>query len=465
MTEAELKTRSNVYNKVTKEKQFIHELVNSVRNNHIIMKAFEDGRAVDLSAAPKHTGGKCLILGSGPSLDDAMPYLKDWKGGIICTTSHATTLIYNGIEPDYILALDPFARWKEIKGIDWSQTKTKLITCPTVWPDLIENWPNEMLLYRQNLQEQSFYANELLQIYSTRKNIPGMGERDFEFKPQIKTQLTLFSCSPPAQLFAAQCLDYDTCYLVGCDFAYNTEKMRFTAWFKYSGEWEEIKKPYIPSTEKIESEGTNATERDVVTNNGLLATPQMLFYKKNMISAIRLSMQNVIVIGKGSITELPVITPEDLIKKQDYKAPRMKPSEMKKRLEKYLASVGGYVVVSESNNLEALTFIECERPEIDLVEFMAQMKLPYDCDTCGCGLKLNEYNSPKDLLVEMEKAYQAKEDIYEELYIAAKDEIMKRAKKITDHTGDTCPQCNKGKLYPKIKVDIDKNMNRIRRYK
>jgi hypothetical protein len=55
----------------------------------------------DMRNLPRLNGDPVLVLGSGPSLDDMLPYLKDWKGKIACSTSHLSLLEYMEIEPDY----------------------------------------------------------------------------------------------------------------------------------------------------------------------------------------------------------------------------------------------------------------------------------------------------------------------------------------------------------------------------
>jgi len=459
MKETELRTFSNVYNASTKAKQLIHEQYNAVHNVHTIMKAYKEGRAKDFSEEPKQQGRQCIVTGSGPSLDEAIPYLKDWKGDIIVTTSHASTLIYHGIEPTYIYALDPFSMKKEISGIDWTKYKTKLITTPTVWTDLIEFWPNEILLYRQNLPMSTpWYTKDLSIMYSIRSNIEGGAERDYKFDPIIKTQMVLFSCSPPGQLFCSDLLKYDRIFLIGCDFAYNDEKERFTEYFKNTGEWREVAHPYVPPTieknDTSEDITSNSPTREITTSNGLLSNAHHLYYKKNMLSAIRLSMQDVWVCGKGAITELPQITPEKLIKQQQWKKkPRgMKKSLMKKVLEKYLAHVGAFVIVCQKDGKEAYTFIESECPEVEIVCYMAQMKVIYTCDKCGAELKDNDFNVPQDLYVAGKKGD-----------LQAQAEIWKRATAISDKTGDTCINCKEGKLVHKFDLDIKSNMKRFRR--
>lgn len=378
-TEAELRTNSNVYNQGTKDAQLIHEIHNSAYNHRHILDAYKQGRAYDMSDEPKANKEPCIIIGSGPSLDDAIQYLKNWKYGIFCSSSHAVTLMYHGIEPTHIVDLDPFCMWKELSDIDWSKTKTKLIIQPGCWPDTIENWPNEMLLYRQDLGgARNFYNHEMMLMYTIREKVNSDNMRDYVFKPIIRTQMTVFACSPPAELFAAETLGYGRCFLVGCDFAYNIVKDRFTGYYQRGGVWMEDKHPYVPNE-----------EMDIITNNGLITSTHHLYYKKNMLSAIRLSLQDVWVCGKGAITELKNVTPERMVK-HPMSGRQFKKSEYIKVLEKYLGSAGAYVIDSKVNDRAACTFVESERPEVEILAYATQMFNVYKCKDCDTQMTANE---------------------------------------------------------------------------
>src|SRR5208283_1233044 len=47
-----------------------------------------------------------LILGSGPSLDDALPFIKDFQGVIFASPSQLDILEYWEIIPKYVVAVD-----------------------------------------------------------------------------------------------------------------------------------------------------------------------------------------------------------------------------------------------------------------------------------------------------------------------------------------------------------------------
>ena len=432
--ESQIRSHSEAYNEGTKSKQLIHEEYNSGRNLEPILRMIDAGRAKDLNEEPKHTGEPVLIIGSGPSLDTALEVMKDWKYGIICSPSHASTLMYHGVEPSYVMALDPFESWSSFAGIDWSQTRTKLITHPGVWPDLIENWPNDILLYRQNLgRSDSFYATTQRNMYTTRE---GAREKA-QFKLHIRTEITVFACSPPCQLFASDRLGYSPPFLVGVDFAFNDTHDRFTE-YTVKHEAREITPGNAPPmTVPVEWEkhehlndgqawGDRRQGELVTTNNGLLTTWVLLYYKKNMISAWRLMNSTVWIVGKSSITEMPKISSmRKLIIDQDrLPTPRSEAWNIKTS-ERYLASVGAYVIVTEPDAQGRVghNFIESPDPEVQVHGYMVKQGRLFMCPVCGTGIE-------------------------------GQDD--------TDHSGMVCPKCNVGKMLKQFTYDIAKNMNRIR---
>ena len=451
-SESSIRSNSSTYNEGTKAKQLIHEEYNSAYNHGEILRRIEAGTARDINEEPKvsrYTG--CFIIGSGGSLDSSLPLMKDWRGGIICTTSHALTFMRFGIEPTHILALDPFCAMDDIRGVDWSKTRTKLIAHPGVWPSLIHEWPNEILLYIENVGDpNSFYATTQRHQYTKRK-----GDRDWaEFSLLIRTDITLFACSPPAQMFAADRLGYKTIFLAGCDFAFVDGKARFTNYTvkNHKGpqlvqtgnappitvddgiEWEKHEHPFDDSGEELTKPLVEAGTGDpevkklpddqttlVRTNTGILSNQHMLYYKKNMISAWRLSLQNAWTTDKGAIEEMPYMSAAKVVATQGMKAKPRKPEWIKKTTERYLATIDAWVTEGENNGLN---FIESSDPEKDIGEYMLKMSRKYHCGNCN---------------------------------------LQAFAEDPKDHTGDECPRCKTAPgLVRSHGIDIDANMKRLR---
>lgn len=415
MTEKELRTDSNQYNVGTQMKQQIHEEYNCAVNHPVLMKAWKEGRAIDIVDEEKKNGEPCIILGSGPSLDHSIKFLKNWKGGLICSTSQALACIKYGIEPDYILVLDPFCRLDEIKGYDWSKTKTKLVVHPGAWPDLIAYWPNKILMYLQNNgRPDNIYDGIIRHMYSERDD----GFRDAKFHLAIRTSFTIFACSPALELFLADKLGFGDCFLCGCDFAYNKHngvlKERFTDYSYENDKW-------IPHLHKYEP-NEELQKAEVTTNNGLKTHVIHLYYKKNFLSAWRLSGHQLYTTDKGAIldNEIPYVSIEKVIKTQNgKKLPRLSLYNINKRAERYLATAGLFIIESSGG----LNFVETQNPMSDLVTYMTNMSRRFICKKCGTRF-LSEQNI----------------------------------------TGNNCanPVCKgEGTIDQEIKTDIEKNMKRI----
>ena len=413
---------SNEYNQGTIQKQLVHEQLNTAENWTLIVDAIKSGRARDLDDEPKMNKSPCFILGSGPSLDDSIKYLKEWKGGIICTTSHALTLMYYGIEPTHILVLDPFCTDKDIEGVDWSKTRTKMIAHPGVHPSILKCWPNEILLYIQNNgRTNSFYSTVQKIQYSHRE---GEDLRNPVFHFYIRTEMLIFACSPPMQLFVADKLGYETMFLAGCDFAYHTDKARFTDYtvhipgrYVSSGNSNDI---YIEPTWKKHIHYYIPDENHKISNNGLPTEEIHLYYKKNMISAWRLCGKTIYTTDHGAMPEVPYSDIKKVIRKQGLEFPKQSKQTIAIITERYLASVNAYVVEAESG----IVFVESENYEKELLAFMDGFKQQYKCSKCNANAQANDGK---------------------------------------DHLGEKCPNCKEGILEYTNKVDIDYNMNKFKR--
>jgi hypothetical protein len=424
--ESTIRTESNMYNQGTKSAQLIHEILNSGENWTPIVNKIKAGIARDINDEPKITENKgCFILGSGPSLDDSIKYLKEWKGGIFCTPSHAMTLRYYGIEPTHILILDPFEQWSDLSGVDWENTRTKLITHPGCRPDLIENWPNDILLYLENAgRGDSFYQDEQQKMYSWRTG----DFRQSTFNFYIRTGITIFACSPPMELFAAEILGYDKFFLAGCDFAFHSDKERFTDYTIDSKIYDHGMCPenrfFSPFDNfqtlwKMNEHPFNKDDPDLVlTNSGLYSKQIHLYYLKNFISAWRLSGKSVFTTDHGAMTQIPFKDIETVIKHQgDF--PYQDRKVINSICDTYLASTGAYVIETD----KGVSFIESVDYEKELPKFMNDVMKRYKCDFCKGELIAN-------------------------------DEII--------HDGEECPQCKKGKVSRAIIIDIETNMKRIK---
>jgi DNA-directed RNA polymerase subunit RPC12/RpoP len=373
LTEAELRTESNKYNAATNSTMGYYDIRNSAENWATVMELYKTGRAKDLSTEPKKGLQPVFLTGSGPSFDDNIEKLKDWKGGIISHYSQACTLMYHGIEPDYIVALDAICNWEGLRGVDWSKTKTKLVLHPGMWPSLVRNWPNEMLFYRQNVGiADAFGMYEQKVMYTEQQaTLEDALQSRVALKPLIQTELTMFACTPPAQLFVANVLQYGPVYLMGMDFAYHGNKERFTNYTRETPDDEWVKHEHI------------LPPRDYVkTSNGLDTEPLHLYYKKNFVSALRMSMQQVFTTDHGALTEVPYVPVEKVIKAQGKASKWAIPPDTRKLVyDRYLAGIDCFAVEFENG----ISFVEVKNAETDITGFIKARNRTYRCTTCGAN--------------------------------------------------------------------------------
>ncbi len=177
-------------------------------------------------------------------------------------------------------------------------------------------------------------------------------------------------------------------------------------------------------------------------NNGLYSHAIHAYYLKNTVSAWRLSHQQVYTTDHGAMPMVPFTNIEKVITKQGRNYPKQSHEMIDRITERYLASVGAYVIVTD----EGVAFVESENPPIDLRAYMAGIFNKYTCPTCGV-----QYLSNDNI------------DIIRAWAQANQDKNYKEVEPIVlkDHAGEECPQCKKGIVKHVNTIDIEKNMERI----
>lgn len=285
-TDEHSRLTSDVFNRNTTVRHYVNEVHFTFHNHHLIKDMIESGRAIDLVDLPKRKGKSVMIIGSGPTLDDAIAFLDEWEGDIICSTSQATTLLAAGIVPDYIVALDPDSNPEELKTpstVKWEDTKARLVFHPGVCTDLVEWWPGKVALFRKLQPQQTFYAGEQATGYSGLG--PKEGARYIGEKADlwIKAQIPVLACAVPAQICVAKHLGYRQQVLVGCDFSMPGDQARFTG-VSISADgtaWVPGKPPPI----EFDSESEDSI---VETEYGVKSTTMQIFYSKQAMIAWRI---------------------------------------------------------------------------------------------------------------------------------------------------------------------------------
>lgn len=338
MADKDAKLDSNQVNSDNRGKHTAHEIANAMRNFRKLHEEY-DSTVFDIADMAKHTGKRAAVVASGPSLIDTVDQLKDFDGPIFCSQSQAKFVAENARPPDYIVALDPFAAWHHIDNYDWKSTNTILIATPTVWPNLIANWPNKIGLFLQSDGRPSWHDSTLPAMYSLRSGY----RYDAEFVPMIRTRIPSFSSTAALQLLLASIFECSSVYLFGCDFGYSEHGRQFITRFDAASP-------------------ESAIDGLIYADNECPSDAMQLFYKRNFLTAARLSLAPIAVVGNGGAigSELPRVNHwHDTIE--------FAPIDHRKAtLETYLAANGCYTIFTDKG---ALLFVESDNPEQEIPPF------------------------------------------------------------------------------------------------
>jgi len=345
---------SERYNVATRGKHMANEVRFSFFNQNNIMKALGYGyeqkartwvrhtdkpRAIDMLDAPKHPGEPILVIGSGPTFDEAAPILKNWKGDIITSTSQASTCIYFGKEPTYIVALDPDSFADEMKIDSWKGRKSILILHPGVTPNLIEEWQGPMYLFRKLQPQTPFFDNAQKIGYSTLGELKGQ-TWGAESKILIRAQVPMLACVLSAQICIAKQLGYQRQFLVGADLGMPNNKTRFTKWEYDKKQWQELKPP---SFEDYKTQAQQKGDPVVITANGTPSSAMFIFYGHQIVTAWRLTEADIISASDKSIlTIFPYAPINEIIRKQGQGIKGYNKKKIRWVTEKYLARQNVY---------------------------------------------------------------------------------------------------------------------------
>lgn len=311
-TDEVVRSISDAFNEQTGTRHYTNEVRFSFYNHPLIIKAFESGRAVDLVSLPKQKRKSVLIIGSGPTLDAALPLLHKWEGEIICSTSQAVTLIAHGREPEHIVALDPDSTPEELAADTWDGRKSILHIHPGVNPELMRWWKGPLAVFRKLQPQTGFYANEQNIGYGTLG--PKRENRYWgnEGEAYIKGQVPMLASVIAAQIAIAKHIGYSQQAFVGCDFSFPGDKQRFTSKSWEDGRW--VAHEPLPLSEYPTM--TNAGADPVVETeiDGLKTTPMQVFYSHQVVIAWRITECNIINTSQAGLLRMfPYVPFEEVL--------------------------------------------------------------------------------------------------------------------------------------------------------
>jgi len=256
------------------------------------------------SLKPQMNGGPCLILGSGPSLEDIKPYLKDWKGNIFCSTSHLPMLAYMGIDRPGIycglIDCDPSMIWLVTDYVK-KDTNITLLTHPQIPSEYLKHWPEEKAYFFRMLDPSDEYSNKYLPL--------AYGWMNEKMNWSIGTTILNGGNIVNTMIPMCQSFGFSPIFVAGYDLGY-PDNLRRSGDYRYKdGSWEIIPPP--PLTEQRWVEAVR-----LESNNGVPFDELGAFYKTSSIIMWAMAAPPVISCSRGVMSEWTYANPKEVVEKQ-----------------------------------------------------------------------------------------------------------------------------------------------------
>jgi hypothetical protein len=226
-----------------------------------------------------------LILGSGPSLDLSLPFMKDFPGIIFASPSQLSILEKWEITPTYVVAIDAADDVGEVQLPGHDTYGMTLLTHPYISPKTLDAW------------------------HGSKKYFELIDEAGSHFKdiyPWIKTGFPVAGSVNNAQVMIAYWMGCSPIILAGVDYCFPGGRTRAQDYRKRG--------PYIFDPKPLEYCET----REGLTS----ASPETLFYANILLGIWKMYRAPLVqVSNQGACTEIPFIQPEDICKPLDISGP------------------------------------------------------------------------------------------------------------------------------------------------
>jgi hypothetical protein len=309
-----------------------------------------------------------------------------------------------------------------------------------------------MYFFRKRQNETAFYGNTQLVGYTTFPNHPKLHSPDNPIEMfdiirssniLIKTEVVMLSCVINAQFFVAKMMGYGAQYLVGVDMSYPENRYRFTSWGYTDGKWRENKAKPL---DQIIAERPTMEARHTISKEGVATDRVMIFFKRNVMTAWRLELADLINTYTdkekgiiGILRELPAAYLPDVIASEGRftKKVRSIPNKEKaRRSEQYMADQDTYCVPFS----QGFRFVESPNPERELVIFLDK--------SLAANAPFRDDEPPEKIMRDIMRLRPDKFPNgvtwnFEESKFKRKSEMVKRAKKILDHEVEPTPEAFK----------------------
>jgi len=309
---------------------------NAAENYDTIKKTFlKENRDASILMGKVHPDS-VLLIGSGPSLNDWEPYFKEWKGDIICSSSHLAYFEALGIKPTYCFIIDADPAMSYLV----SEAKTKditLITHPNMDPVVLAAWKGPKIYFRMFDPGDEFFKMVMPMMYSE--------FADFKAKkmyPGVKSYVLNSGNVTNCEIAMANFWQYKYIFLAGVDLGFPEGEIenqyRFIGYERKGKKFVREQPTPIP-TQRVTLKGANGVLTDTVS----------CFYKYSTMILWGMDNANIYSCSRGILTELPYVSPEDAVKWQgEVPDSYVVPNKKKYKLaQQYLQYRGIFIMKSE----------------------------------------------------------------------------------------------------------------------
>ena len=269
---------------------------NMAENYQPIKAEFEIENRDAGSLTTKEHPDNVLILGSGPSLNDWEPYLKDWKGDIMVSSSQLAYCEALGITPNYCFIIDA----DPTQAFLVTEAKTENITLVShanMDPVVLAAWKGPKYYFRMHDPGDTFFGEIMPMVYSefmdleTKKTWPGIHAYVLNSGNVANTMIAVSGF-----------LSYKRIFLSGIDLGFPNHEYRFINYKRVGDGYEKDERIPIPETKQLK-EGMNGVPTDQVD----------CFYKYSTLILYGMDNPNVYSCSRGILTEIPYICPEAVL--------------------------------------------------------------------------------------------------------------------------------------------------------
>ena len=310
---------------------------NSAENYQRIKEEF---RKADYSidTLPRFEPGTvpALILGSGPSLDEVLPFVKDFKGIIFASPSQLDILEKWEITPQYVVAVDSADNVGEEQiRPDRDCYGMTLLTHPYVSPKTLDAWHGNKRYFE--LQEAD--GGHFRDVY-----------------PWIKVPFPVCGSVNNTEVLIAHWMGFGPIILAGVDYAFPGGRTRAQDWRKRG--------PYIFDPKPLQYCETQPGKTS--------DSQETAFYSNLLLGIWKMYKLPLVQVGdKSHYPEVPFIMPEDILKVVDIHGPGPDQIEAADRT---MLEYGMFAEVDE-NGIGHFRWKEQEAADVEMAKALLQQTL------------------------------------------------------------------------------------------